>query len=226
MKRSNLRALLLAISVSAFPHTSSASILLAGWYDFNGNNDPAAGSELAPEAADVTFAGFSGNVDKGGQFSVGDGGSVSGFYGTSSIAASAGDDGYARVFSTSQLVFSLTNDSGPAFQLDKLFFDARNSNTFTVRYQLSGAPTAVELGTGTSAATSYRDFSFDLVAYNISLLAGQTIDFIFTSPSGTQIDNLGITAIPEPASLLALGCLLGSGLVLRRRPSRLATSVA
>ena len=51
-------------------------------------------------------------------------------------------------------------------------------------------------------------------------MANQTINFIFTSTSGVQIDNVaiaGISAIPEPASLLALGCVLGSGLMLRNR---------
>jgi hypothetical protein len=48
---------------------------------------------------------------------------------------------------------------------------------------------------------------------------GQTINFIFTS-TNARIDNIavtGISAIPEVGSLLALGCLVGSGTLLRSR---------
>jgi hypothetical protein len=39
------------------------------------------------------------------------------------------------------------------------------------------------------------------------------------APWGSNLDNVSVTfsAIPEPGSVLALGCLLGSGIVLRRR---------
>jgi hypothetical protein len=39
-------------------------------------------------------------------------------------------------------------------------------------------------------------------------------------PSGTESSILGpitITAIPEPGSIIALGCFLASGLMLRKR---------
>ena len=225
MKSSSLsshafRSSFLALVALALPSTANAT-LLVGWYDFAAGNDPSPGSELAPEAADVSSAGYSGVVTKGGQFSVGAGGSTDGTFGSSSFVASPGNDGYARVFSSSQLIFSLTNSSGSPTQMDKLFFDVRNANAFTVKYQIQGSPDApVTVGSSTGTAPNFKSSVFDLLTFNVSLMANQTINFIFTSTSGVQIDNVaiaGISAIPEPASLLALGCVLGSGLMLRNR---------
>jgi hypothetical protein len=36
-------------------------------------------------------------------------------------------------------------------------------------------------------------------------------------PSGAFYDNVGFTAIPEPSSMVAVGCILSSGLLLRNR---------
>lgn len=226
MKSSSLspqtfRSSFLALVALALPCTANAT-LLVGWYDFAAANDPSPGSELAPEAADANAVGYSGVLTKGGVNSIGNSGSTDTFYGDSTIFASSGNDGYARVLgSASTTTFSLTNNSGPVMQLDKLLLDAHNTNTFTVKYQISGTPgLPTLLGTGTGFASSYKSIPFDLLGLNISLQVGQTINFLFTSPSGTRIDNVaitGISAIPEPASLLALGCVLGSGLMLRNR---------
>lgn len=54
-----------------------------------------------------------------------------------------------------------------------------------------------------------------------TLFPGETISFLFTSLSGTTLlDNVGLVGtqpIPEPGSLFAVGCFLGSGLLIRRK---------
>lgn len=218
MNSTIIRSAIIGTTLLALSHVANAT-LLVGWYDFKGNNEPSSGSDLANENAVVYTSGYSGLLTKGGVYSVGNSGSTDKFYGNSPYFASNGNDGYARVLGTaSNTIFSVTNNSGPVMQLDKLFLDAHNSNTFTIRYQISGTPgLPILLGSGTGNASSYKSMAFDLFALNVSLLQGQTISFIFNSPAGTRIDNIAISAIPEPASLLALGCVLGSGLLLRNR---------
>jgi hypothetical protein len=54
-----------------------------------------------------------------------------------------------------------------------------------------------------------------------TLFPGETISFLFTALSGTTLlDNVGLVGtqpIPEPGSLFAIGCFLGSGLLIRRK---------
>lgn len=83
----------------------------------------------------------------------------------------------------------------------------------------------VEFPPGTNNTQNYSDFIADLTG--ISLGAGQNIVFTWaTTGAVARIDNIAITAIPEPASLIALACVLGSGLFLRQRPRQLAPSLA
>lgn len=214
----HLRASFLALVALALPCTANAT-LLVGWYDFD--------ATTSNESADYSAAGFSGLANKGSQVSVGNGGSNDGSYGTlpSSVP---NNDGYVRVLGNT-LTFSVTNSSGSDVQLDKLLFDAAlQSGTGTVNAQYKiGADPAVSLGgivnntpSGAAGASAdYGDFVFNLVSLPV-LSAGQTISFLFTASPNARIDNIaisGISAIPEPASLLALGCVLGSGLMLRNR---------
>lgn len=76
------------------------------------------------------------------------------------------------------------------------------------------------VGSGYSA--DFTDFD-----YLLGLVLGdqQDISFRFTLTGDTEmrLDNIavtGFTAIPEPGSLLALGCLVGSGAFLRTRRRR------
>ena len=70
-----------------------------------------------------------------------------------------------------------------------------------------------------TSSTDYKDFNVDLQSLGLYLPAGETINFKFTWASGDamRIDNIGLVALPEPGSMLALGCLVGSGAFLRIR---------
>jgi hypothetical protein len=241
MNTSFFRSTLLALAALALPHTANASLLLAGWHDFNANNEPTAGTDVANESPDYIASGFSGFVSKGGQASVGNGGDDGGtaltYYGNSNIQAGngIGNDGYLRILS-STVTFAITNVSGPVLQLDKLFFDAARqagSPVLNISWNIVGGASG-SLGTetitansgGAGASADYADYSRNLAGIP-ALGLGQTIQFLFqTGSTGLRIDNIAITAIPEPASLIALACVLGSGLFLRQRPRQLAPGMA
>lgn len=72
----------------------------------------------------------------------------------------------------------------------------------------------------TVTTQNFSDFIGNLSG--ITLAAGQKIDFTWgTSVADARLDNVALTgslsAIPEPSSLLALGGVLGSGFMIRRR---------
>jgi hypothetical protein len=201
----------------AFSHSASAT-LLVGFNQFD--------ATTASEAHDVAATGFSGVVTKGAQPSVNTGGSNDGFYGNSTITAGA-NNGYARILD-SDLTFSLTNSSGSSIQLDKLFFDAAiqsGAGTVSVKYKIGAgplvalSPASVTNNTASGdpgLSANYGDFALNLLGVPL-LNVGQVISFVFNASPNARIDNVAISAIPEPASLLALGCVLGSGLMLRNR---------
>jgi hypothetical protein len=231
MKLSIFRDILIACAALVFAPASHA-MLLVGWHDFDGTADP--------ETPDYAAPGFSGTIpspsiltkntdsrDLGGD----NGGVVGGpvFYGNSNIASGTGNDGAVRLIpSGSGAVFSMTNNSGSAISLASLFFDATaaSGTSVVVAYRI-GAAAFQTLGTFSGLAVTgdftnpalaqdFSDLSQSLTGITVGHL--QKIDFRFTTSSGARLDNIAITAIPEPASLIALGCVLGSGLLMRRRP--------
>lgn len=207
--------------------TSSATILLAGFTDFD--------SSTLNEASDSAYTapGFSGVVNKNGSPSQDARGSTSGTFGDSSIPAPTGD-GYLRM-GTSGLGFSVTNSTGSSVPLVAFLFDAASasgSSTFSVSYNFVGSTDPdIVLGSETASAVSgpsnsaapYGGFSFNLPGVMLDSLS--TIVFTFTSTSSDiRIDNVGLLAIPEPSSMLALGCLVGSGVFLRSRSRRVVAA--
>jgi hypothetical protein len=76
----------------------------------------------------------------------------------------------------------------------------------------------------TTSQNNYNDYSARL---GLTLGTGETVAFMFSGltvsnpgsylPKSLYVDNVGITAIPEPGSVLGLGCVLASGLMLRSR---------
>jgi hypothetical protein len=240
MNTSLFRSTLLALAALALPYTASA-MLLVGWHDFDATSDDES-SEPGSTAVD-----FSGNLNKNSpsQGLGGDNGGGSGiFYGNSNLASGSGDDGTVRVpTGGTGATFSMTNSSGSAVSLDTLFFDATESSTITVltvayRIGVAGAFTTLasyntlnptgDSSNITDLQANFSDLSISLLAIP-SLLDTQTIQFRFTvggSGQGARLDNIAITAIPEPASLIALACVLGSGLFLRQRPRQFAPSLA
>ena len=86
-------------------------------------------------------------------------------------------------------------------------------------YGNGGASTRVADVNNVKNSNDYSDFDFLL---NMILPTGSTIDFKMTLVSGAdlRVDNVaisGFTPVPEPGSLLALGCVIGSGAFLRMR---------
>ncbi len=66
------------------------------------------------------------------------------------------------------------------------------------------------------SAQDYSEFIADLSGFTLGV--GQRIEFSWsTGGPDMRLDNIALTAIPEPGSLLALGFLVSSGLCLRSR---------
>jgi hypothetical protein len=238
MNTSNVRSTLLALAALVLPHTANA-MLLVGWYDFE--------SSTANESSEPgsTALGFSGTLFKNSD-SIGDtgdnGGGAGIFYGDSNLPSGPGNDGLVRVPTPNETIggvdgaiFSMTNSSGSAVSLANLFFDATQSSATTVTtlaYRI-GAGTfntliTYPVNTFNNTGTNFSDKSFSLIGIP-ALLNNETIQFKFTvggSGQGLRLDNIAITAIPEPASLIGLGLVLGSGLLLRQRPRQFSAGLA
>lgn len=103
-------------------------------------------------------------------------------------------------------------------------FNPAASNTWWNLGTTYGNPAGYGLG-ATSTLNAYNDYSASLAG--LILGTGDTMAFMFSGylainpgnyvPNAINVDNVGITAIPEPGSVLGLGCVLASGLMLRSR---------
>ena len=224
--KTSLFAILLGSAIFATQNASAT--LLVGFHDFDGT--------VADESADYAMAGFSGTVVKTGEVSLTGGGSNDGYYGNTVSPGFTGlnpgiNDGYLRSINAGDPVFRFTNVSGASTSLSSLLFDAASQSggsSFQVDYRTTASPvtwtslyntgsTPVVAG-GSGASADYNDFAASLVG--ITLATGKWIEFRFDGSPNGRLDNIaltGLSAIPEPASLLALGCLLGSGVFMRQR---------
>ena len=143
----------------------------------------------------------------------------------------------------SVLTFWVENTGTLAIPLGKLFFDAAEPDSGGVVNQVlkvSWSPTG-DLATSIplappidviaeTAGNIYVGYSLSLAGFMLD--PGNKIAFLFTSDyvpaSGNYnsdtiwIDNVGISAVPEPGSVVGLGCVLAAGFMLRhrRRPVR------
>jgi len=246
MKKS-LRSLLIGTAILAAPQIASAT-LLVGFHQFN-NAQNTVGSPETPHTADIE-SGFSAGIIES-TASNNTGGSTDLILGQShyNMGAGAYNDGYASIKSITNpgLTMTLTNSTGFSYTLDNLYYDAVASfaksslKGVDVGYKITGdvgttALSSVRSMYQTTFAeddfTDYADTIVNLLDQAVVLGSGQTISFFFTMVGSTggevRIDNLGIdghlTAVPEPGSLLALGCVVGSGAFLRsrRRSARVA----
>ena len=228
--KTSLFAILLGSAIFATQNASAT--LLVGFHNFDDDTN-GAGLALATEGADYALAGFSGTVVKNGEASVTGGGSSDGYYGNTVSPGFAGlnpgtNDGYLRSIDGGDPIVRFMNDSAVSTSLSSLLFDAASQSggsAFQVDYRTTASPVSwtsffntgvmpVVAG-GSGASANYNDFAASLVG--ITLTAGQWIEFRFDGAPNGRIDNIALTAIPEPASLLALGCLMGSGAFLRQR---------
>ena len=215
----------LVLGTAIFASAGAEGALLVGFEAFSANS--------ADESETTSIAsGFTGDLEKN-THSVATGGSLDGTYGASGFAAATGN-GAVRVVDAGQTFFTFTNGTGDNYVLDSLVFDATRSAATTkilVSYSIDGggfgAASAYEpnvlSNTSSGAAQDFDDHTFNLLG--IALNAGSYITFLFDldspSGSGARLDNIALTgelsAIPEPGSLLALGCLVGFGGMIRTR---------
>ncbi len=215
----------LLASTAVFAPQIASATLLVGFYDFDGNSNP--------EAADYAISGFTGTVSKDGVGSIDLRGSTNGSYGGQTFEAPAVNpavnDGYLKVIN-SDLTFTIFNNTGNDSPLTSLLFDAASpsgSAQFTVSYSIGGGafqtltptPLTANVVSGpANSSTSYGAYLLDLTGLTLSALS--SADFVFSAGPEVRIDNVAFSAIPEPGSLMALGCVLGSGLLLRSRSRR------
>jgi len=222
---------------------SSPGMLLVGFHDFD-NNTNGAGKALANESADYAATGFSGTAFKNNEPSVTNGGSNDGYYGNTVSPGFVGlnpgiNDGYLRIFSAGKPVIRFTNLSAGNTSLGSLLFDAasQNGNTgIVITYRTSASPTiwktfnttpSIPANPGVAGASvNYSDYAYSLLG--MTLANGAYIEFKFDA-SNARIDNIaltGLSAIPEPGTLLALGCVLGASTFLRTRRRALPLQMA
>lgn len=157
------------------------------------------------------------------------------------LSASYRNDGFTSFNSANSTRFSFATSS--RYVLGSLLFDASRGLssvvTFNVAYRTYnvGSPgssiipstvlnTSPLSGSNVGNTGDYADF--DLSLGGLVLEAGQAIEFTFANiGSGTTfLDNVALTVIPEPGSLVALGCLVGSGAFLRTRRRSAVTTEA
>jgi hypothetical protein len=155
-----------------------------------------------------------------------------------SIVISTQTDGALVADQQRSFVYATTNNLSYSIELECLLFDAASP------LLSPGGSVAVEWGkssTGIAAVpwdnlmnfgtafNVYKNLPTELDDYNdatanltgTSLASGETVYFRFKPENGEmQFDNIalmGLGVIPEPGSLVALGCLVGSGAFLRTR---------
>jgi len=217
MKTKSSRAGLLGavlFGMALAPATVSAT-LLVGFNSFTaGANAPDEGS-------------FAGSLNAPGATSVG--GSNDGFYGPDSLAAggvpvNTGTTTNGRIDNANGTTLTVTNATSSSFVLTNLLFDAiRIGSTGTGAFSVNwSAPGGTGSQSGTlSTPSPVNNFNDYIVNLGGLLFApSDSIVFTWVISGGSELDNIALIGIPEPGSLLALGCLVGSGLFLRSRSRR------
>ena len=107
--------------------------------------------------------------------------------------------------------------------LGGLLFDAASSSsvsdltvTYTTNFGASGNASFSALpSTPVGGSGNFANYALSLIG--LTMTSGDWINFRFEGIQNVRIDNMALTAVPEPSSLLALGCVIGSGAFLRMR---------
>lgn len=229
----SIRSLLFGSALLVAPQITSASLLL-GISDFTTTQIPSV-------TGNYEAAGFTGDFSFTGSGSgIAPNGSNDGTWGPQPIAptsppANNGTSAANFGAGNGSLIVSLTAPIDQA--LGYLLFDAAAQSAgaiLEITYTITPAPNSagdlttpsialVAIGGGGFPApnANFTDYMIDISS--IVLEAGQTIAFTFalSGPSGfAYVDNIAITSIPEPGSMLGLGCVAGAGAFLRSRRRR------
>ena len=217
------------------PQISSADILV-GISDWTTVNDPSDPTKVTNSASNVVDSNVNVNLYASG---LAPGGSNDQTWGDTSLTPTP-----PQFNGTAVGDFSLKIGATSAVTLGQLVFDAisyQPGASLTVSYLITPGGGNDSSGTGidpisnpsfhplalTSAPNNpnvphdstgaYTGYTVPLG--NLLVPAGSTIEFFFAYTGGliTYTDNLAVTAVPEPGSLLGLGCVVGAGAFLRSR---------
>lgn len=233
MKR--LQLLALGSALVGVSQVTQGSVLLG----FNSFTEDAIveSTDVVPDEAQ---AGWSGSVSSTGFTELG--GSSDSYYGVDNDLAGQGhliystgpgaDNGYVDVANGTKF----SGMAGTSGTIDALLFDAAsvsvNKSIFNVSWNFwtdvskttvastgSTAVAPLEVGPGNSinVNSNYKDFAVNLGSF--FLPAGGVFEIVWnrvgTTPGNFKLDNIAL--VPEPGSMLGLGCLVGFGTLLRSR---------
>ena len=233
-----LRFLLPSLLGAALAAPAMASTnLIFGFYDFDAgtsaeNADVGPGPSIGADFSLATVTKAIASSDAGG--------SSDEEYGATAFVVQNAPNGAPLgngflALSSTNTVFSVTNQSLVDYVIYGLSFDVRGINStsgtrsFAVTYAVTNATSGNVFSTSTVAnyngTSNYADYSDYDVNTSIVVPAGETLSLIFRSTGTAQLglDNIAVVGeeffqtIPEPSSLLALGCLISSGLAFRSR---------
>ena len=134
-----------------------------------------------------------------------------------------GDTGLSVVTSHTYADFKVTSTWSGSMPLGGLLFDAASSSsvsdltvTYTTNFGASGNASFSALpSTPVGGSGNFANYALSLIG--LTMTSGDWINFRFEGIQNVRIDNMALTAVPEPSSLLALGCVIGSGAFLRMR---------
>jgi len=159
-------------------------------------------------------------------------------------------DGHLRIQNNSpapesRATLVVDNVAGQDIEFTSLLFDVAfrddPATTLIVEYEINdvyqgdlfnSSPTTQVVGLSASSPQDFQDVAIDLGLLPV-LAVGSTIEFIFrvgsvgsgaTANETIRLDNIALTAIPETSGVLALSCLMISGLLYRRRQPTVPTT--
>jgi hypothetical protein len=221
----SLRPLLLASATLLMPQISSAT-LLAGYNAFPTSAAGGSATETAPGFTG-TFTGTTSSLL----------GSDDGTYGAGLPVTTPGNANNGAAFidglatAPTNFVITVTNGTANGYALSALLFDATTRENPSQQVQVAwtisnpgaaGNTSVVVFDTGYTASKNFGDYSISLLGNSLAPGGVFTATFSYIVGSGTYSDLFldNIALVPEPGSLMALGCLMGGGAFFRSRRRR------
>ena len=234
-------ALSLPVKADATSYPYTGQVVLAGWYDFD-----AAAAPGTPEPANQFMPGIITSMIETVPSTAGPGfGDISGTYGPDwPVPSGTTQNGRANLLLGNPLSFILENKTGFDLNVDWLLLDAGQlgnaapsvlNGQYTVTNPLGQVQSSSFVAGISGVSTTYAPIAINLqnwlspAASTILVLKDQILTFQFSTGdvnTALKIDNVlfsgHMIGVPEPGSMLALGCFLGSGLLIRRNRRNVA----